>query len=64
MSHFFASLPNRGLFAAPLGRLLTQIFAGGDESVPGTTEGVLLMGVLIVLIILLPIIIERRRWMR
>ncbi len=64
MDDFFASLPTPGLFAARLSRFFSQFFVGGDESVPGSTDGVLLMGVLIVLIILLPIIIERRRWMR
>lgn len=35
-----------------------------DETVPGTTEGILLMGILIVLIIVIPIVWTRRRWMR
>ena len=64
MDDFFASLPTPGLLAASIGRLLSQLFAGGDETVPGTTDGVLFMGILIVLIIVIPIVVTRRRWMR
>jgi hypothetical protein len=35
-----------------------------DETVPGATEGILLMGILIVLIIVVPIVLTRRKWMR
>jgi hypothetical protein len=42
---------------------LTRLFQEG-ESVPGTTDGILLMGIIIVLIIVLPIVWTRRKWMR
>lgn len=42
-----------------LARLLQE-----DESVPGTTDGIMLMGILIVLIIVIPIFWTRRKWMR
>lgn len=42
---------------------LTRLFQEG-ESVPGTTDGILLMGILIVLIIVVPIVWTRRKWMR
>ncbi len=64
MSDFFASLPTPGLFAASISRFLTQWFENGDKSVPGSTDGVLLMGIIIVLIIIIPTIVTRRRWMR
>ena len=35
-----------------------------DETVPGTTDGIVLMGILIVLIIVIPIFWTRRKWMR
>jgi len=52
----------------PFGGLLeaqawTFLFQDG-ETIPGGTETILLMGVLIVLIIVIPIVLERRRWMR
>ena len=34
------------------------------ESIPGSTTSILFMGILIVVIILIPIIWERRQWMR
>lgn len=42
---------------------LTHLFQEG-ETIPGTTDGVMLMGILIVLIIVVPIVWTRRRWMR
>jgi hypothetical protein len=35
-----------------------------DKTVPGTTDGIMLMGILIVLIIVVPIVWTRRKWMR
>jgi len=64
MDEFFASLPTPGLLAASLGRFFTRFFADGDQSVPGTTDGVLAMGIIIVLLIVIPIVAERRKWMR
>lgn len=43
--------------------LLTRLFQEG-ESVPGTTDGILVMGIFIVLIVIVPIVWTRRRWMR
>ena len=58
-----ASHPTPSLLATfPAGlfpRFLTE-----DKTVPGTTEGILLMGIVIVLIIIIPIIVTRRKWMR
>jgi hypothetical protein len=51
-----SAVPKSGLW-------LTRLFQEG-ESVPGTTDGILLMGILIVLIIVLPIVWTRRKWMR
>jgi membrane protein YdbS with pleckstrin-like domain len=45
------------------GFTLTRLFQEG-ESVPGSTTGILLMGILIVLIIVIPIVWRRRQWMR
>jgi hypothetical protein len=47
-----------GLIAAP-----TRLFQDG-KTVPGTTEGMLTMGIVIVLTILVPIVVTRRKWMR
>ena len=35
-----------------------------DKTVPGTTDGILLMGILIVLLVVLPIVWTRREWMK
>ena len=64
MNGFFASLPTSGLLAASIGRFFSAWFQKGDQTVSGSTDGVLLMGVIIVLIILIPIITTRQRWMR
>jgi hypothetical protein len=45
------------------GLLLTRLFQEG-ESVPGTTDGILVMGIFIVLIVIVPIVWTRRQWMR
>ncbi len=42
---------------------LARLFQEG-ESIPGSTTGILLMGILIVIIILIPIVWTRRKWMR
>lgn len=44
------------------GLTLTRLFQEG-ESIPGTTDAILLMGILIVLLIILPILWTRRNWM-
>ena len=64
MDDFFASLPTPGLLTASFNRFLSAWFQDGDQTVPGTTDGVLFMGILIVLIIVVPIVVRRRRWMR
>lgn len=51
-----SALPKSGLW-------LTRLFQEG-ESVPGTTDGILLMGIVIVLLIVIPIVWTRRKWMR
>ncbi len=56
------AVSRKGLLAPAL-PALTRLFQD-DESVPGTTEGILLMGILIVLIIVIPIVWTRRKWMR
>ena len=59
-----ASLPTFNLSAgSKIGLSLTHLFQEG-ESVPGSTDGILLMGIIIVLIIVLPIVWTRRKWMR
>lgn len=45
------------------GLTLTRLFQEG-ESVPGSTDGILLMGILIVILVVLPIVWTRRNWMR
>lgn len=45
------------------GLTLTRLFQEG-ESVPGTTDAILLMGIFIVLLVVIPIVWTRRRWMR
>lgn len=59
-----ASSLNFDLSAVP-GRplALTSLFQEG-ETVPGTTEEILLIGIVIVLIVVVPIIWARRRWMK
>jgi uncharacterized membrane-anchored protein len=64
MDNFFASLPTSGLFAGSMGRVLSRFLADGGSSVPGSTDGVVLMAVIIVLIIIIPVVLTRRRWMR
>lgn len=59
-----ASFRTLSLPAVPKsGFWLTRLFQEG-ESVPGTTEGILLMSIFIVLIIVVPIVWTRRTWMR
>ena len=58
------SLVTSVMSALPRGGVaLTRLFQEG-ESVPGSTTSILLMGILIVLIIVIPIIWTRRKWMR
>jgi hypothetical protein len=58
-----ASFPTFNLSAvSKSGLTLTRLFQEG-ESVPGTTDGILLMGILIVLLIIIPILWTRRNWM-
>jgi membrane protein YdbS with pleckstrin-like domain len=45
------------------GLTLTRLFQEG-ESVPGTTDAILLMGIFIVLIVIIPIVWTHRRWMK
>lgn len=45
----------------PASTINFQLFQQG-ETVPGTTEGILLMGIFIVLVLIVPIIWTRRRW--
>jgi hypothetical protein len=45
------------------GLTLTRLFQDG-ESVPGTTDAILLMGIFIVLLVVIPIVWTRRKWMR
>ncbi len=59
-----ASLPTFMPFSvAPSGFSLLAFFQEG-ETVPGSTDGILLMGILIVLIVIVPIVWTRRKWMR
>ncbi len=48
------------IFPAPA---LAKLFQEG-KSVPGSTTSILFMGVLIVLLIIIPIVLTRRQWMR
>lgn len=59
-----ALLLTAGLFIFPkIGIPRTGLFQEG-ESVTGSTTSILLMGILIVLIIVIPIVLTRRKWMR
>ena len=58
------SFPTPGLLATSIGRFFSHWFENGDQTVPGSTDGVVLMGIIIVLIIVVPIVVARRRWMR
>jgi len=53
---FLVAISQSGL---KLARLLQE-----DETVPGTTDGIMLMGIFIVLVIVIPIVWTRRKWMR
>lgn len=44
------------------GLSLALLLQEGD--VPGSTDGILLMGIFIVLIVIIPIVWTRRKWMR
>ena len=56
LTSILSSVSKSGFPPAPL-------FQEG-ETVPGTTDGILLMGILIVLLIVVPIVWTRRTWMR
>lgn len=58
-----ASILTFGLSSVSISGLsLLPPFQEGD--VPGSTDGILLMGILIVLIVVVPIVWTRRKWMR
>lgn len=63
MRHPLGSFLTSGLIALSKGGLFTRLLEG-DQTVPGTTDGIMLMGILIVLIIVIPIVVTRRKWMR
>jgi hypothetical protein len=62
MPNIFASFLTSNLLAVSKGGFLS--WAGSDKTVPGSTDGILTMGLLIVLIIIVPILATRRRWMK
>lgn len=63
MSSPLASFPTLNLSAvSKSGLTLARLFQEG-ESVPGTTDAILLMGILIVLLIVIPIVWTHRNWM-
>ncbi len=51
------------LITNPLANALSHLLQE-DKTVPGTTDGILLMGILIVLLVVLPIVWTRREWMK
>ena len=59
-----ASLPTFMLFSVTSSGLSLWAFLQEGETVPGSTDGILLMGILIVLIVVVPIVWTRRKWMR
>ncbi len=60
---FLASIPTFALYSVSnSGPTLLPLLQEGD--VPGSTDGILLMGIFIVLIVLVPIVWTRRKWMR
>jgi len=61
---FLASSTASILRLALTGATIVSRLFQDDETVPGATEGILMLGILIVLIIIVPIIWERRKWMR
>jgi hypothetical protein len=64
MSSPLASILTLSLSAvSKSGLALARLFQDG-ESVPGTTDAILLMGILIVIIVVAPIVWTRRKWMR
>lgn len=63
MIPLLASFPTLNLPAvSKSGLTLARLFQEG-ESVPGTTDAILLMGILIVLLIVIPIVWTHRNWM-
>jgi len=62
MPNIFGSFLTSGFHAVSKSGLLA--LAGSDKTIPGSTDGIMLMGILIILIIMLPILATRRRWMR
>ena len=59
-----ASLPTLALVSATKSGLsLATLFQEG-ETIPGSTDSILMMGILIVLIVVVPIVWTRRKWMR
>jgi hypothetical protein len=66
MNQIIASFLTLGLLGktwSGLSLALARLFQEG-ESVPGTTDSIMLMGILIVLTIVIPIVWTRRKWMR
>ena len=63
MRHPLGSLLTSGLLALSKGGFLARLLEG-DKSVPGNTDGIMMMGILIVVIIVIPIVWTRRKWMR
>jgi hypothetical protein len=63
MRNPLGSLLTSGLLALSKGGILARLL-GGDKTVPGTTDGIVMMGILVVVIIVIPIVWTRRKWMR
>lgn len=62
--NLLASLPTFVVYSVTKSGLsLLPLFQEG-ETVPGSTDSILLMGILIVLIVVVPIVWSRRKWMR
>ena len=62
--NYLAFIPTFVLYSATKsGVSLLPLFQEG-ETVPGSTDGILLMGIIIVLIVVVPIVWTRRKWMR
>lgn len=64
MQTFLASFFPLGLLAVSKGGTVLEYLLQEGDTVPGTTDGILAMGIFIVLVIIIPIVWTRRRWMR
>jgi hypothetical protein len=58
------SIVQKSLGSAAIFQQATPTHPVEDKSVPGTTDGIVIMGFLIVVIVIAPILIKRKTWLK